>query len=69
VHEEGIENPEADALVSLPLTELVATLFGGRTLAACLEGGAAKVTGRGELYEALADMIEPLTANFPIVTP
>jgi anthranilate synthase/aminodeoxychorismate synthase-like glutamine amidotransferase len=44
-------------------------LFAGIPFAPRVESGDIKIEGDAALYAALIDLIEPLTPNFPIVTP
>ncbi|MDR3510593.1 MAG: alkyl sulfatase dimerization domain-containing protein [Caulobacteraceae bacterium] len=69
VHEEGIEDADAGASVRMPRPLLLMTLLAGLPHAGALESGDIKVDGDASLYGALVDLIEPLTPNFPIVTP
>jgi hypothetical protein len=45
------------------------TLFAGQPAAPLIEGGEIKAEGDASLYAALVGLIEPVTNNFPIVTP
>ena len=49
--------------------DLLMTLFAGIPLSARLESGDIVIEGDASLYPALIDLIEPLTPNFPVVTP
>lgn len=69
VHEEGIEEADAGAHVRLPRPIFLMTLLGGLPYAGALEAGQIEIDGDASLYGALVDLIEPLTPNFPVVTP
>jgi ubiquinone biosynthesis protein UbiJ len=45
------------------------TLFAGQPAAPLIESGEIKAEGDASLYAALVGLIEPVTNNFPIVTP
>jgi alkyl sulfatase BDS1-like metallo-beta-lactamase superfamily hydrolase len=59
----------AGATIHLSRPDLLMTLLAGAPVASALESGAIRIDGDPELYEALIDLIEPITPNFPIVTP
>lgn len=69
VHEEGIEEADAGAHVRMPRPVLLMTLLGGLPYAGALEAGQIQIDGDASLYGALVELIEPLTPNFPVVTP
>jgi alkyl sulfatase BDS1-like metallo-beta-lactamase superfamily hydrolase len=69
VHEHGVRDPAAGATVRMKRATLIATLLGGVPAAGQIDAGEIAVTGDPSLYEALTALIEPITPNFPIVTP
>jgi alkyl sulfatase BDS1-like metallo-beta-lactamase superfamily hydrolase len=69
VHELGVKESGAGATVRMKRPELLMTLFAGIPLAARVESGDIVIEGDAGLYAALIDLIEPLTPNFPVVTP
>ena len=69
IHEAGIQDPAAGATLRLSRPDLLMTLLAGAPLTAALDSGAISIEGDRSLYPALIDLIEPLTPNFPIVTP
>ena len=69
VHEAGITDPAAEATVRLKRPEFLMTLLTGAPVAPLVASGAIAIEGDASLYEALTGLIEPLTPNFPIVTP
>jgi alkyl sulfatase BDS1-like metallo-beta-lactamase superfamily hydrolase len=69
IHEAGISDSKADATVRLKRPDLLLTLLAGTPPRPLIDAGQISVTGDPTLYEALTDMIEPVVANFPIVTP
>jgi alkyl sulfatase BDS1-like metallo-beta-lactamase superfamily hydrolase len=69
IHEAGITDSSAGATVRLKRPDLLLTLLAGTPPKPLIDSGQISVTGDPSLYEALADMIEPVVANFPIVTP
>jgi alkyl sulfatase BDS1-like metallo-beta-lactamase superfamily hydrolase len=69
VHEAGVSDPAAGVTARLSRPELLMTLLGGVNAAERIAAGAIVIEGEAGLYEAFVDLIEPLTPNFPIVTP
>lgn len=69
VHEAEVVDSAADATVRLTRPNLLLTLHAGQPAGPLIASGEIKVEGDTALYEALAGMIEPVVANFPIVTP
>jgi alkyl sulfatase BDS1-like metallo-beta-lactamase superfamily hydrolase len=69
VHEAGVRDEGAGASVRMTRPDLLMTLFAGVPYEARVEAGAMAIDGDASLYAALVDLIEPLTPNFPIVTP
>ncbi|MEI9985819.1 MAG: alkyl sulfatase dimerization domain-containing protein [Aliidongia sp.] len=69
IHEAGVQDETAGATVRMKRPELLMTLFAGVPLSARLASGDIVIDGDAGLYAALIDLIEPLTPNFPVVTP
>jgi alkyl sulfatase BDS1-like metallo-beta-lactamase superfamily hydrolase len=69
IHEEGIEEPEAELTLALPRPAFLGGLLLGVSLEPLLASGAATAKGDPDLFARLAAAIEPLKPNFPIVTP
>jgi alkyl sulfatase BDS1-like metallo-beta-lactamase superfamily hydrolase len=69
VHEHGVSDAKAGATVRLKRPDLLMTLFAGVPHEPRVESGDIAIEGDAALYGALVDLIEPLTPNFPIVTP
>jgi alkyl sulfatase BDS1-like metallo-beta-lactamase superfamily hydrolase len=69
VHEHGVSDAKAGATVRMKRPDLLMTLFGGIPHGPRVESGDILIEGDKALYGALVDLIEPLTPNFPIVTP
>lgn len=69
VHEAGVSDPRAGATVTTTRPELLLTLLAGSPAGPRIAADHIKVEGDAALYVALAEMIEPLVPNFPIVTP
>jgi alkyl sulfatase BDS1-like metallo-beta-lactamase superfamily hydrolase len=69
VHELGVAEADAGATVRMKRPDLLMTLFAGIPFAARVESGDIVIEGDASLYAALVDLIEPLTPNFPVVTP
>jgi alkyl sulfatase BDS1-like metallo-beta-lactamase superfamily hydrolase len=69
IHEAGIVDPAAGATVKMKRPDLLMTLLAGIPVGPRIESGDVVVAGDARLYDALVGMIEPLTPNFPIVTP
>jgi alkyl sulfatase BDS1-like metallo-beta-lactamase superfamily hydrolase len=69
IHEAGVSDARAGATVRMKRPELLMTLLGGIPPAGRIASGDIAVDGDGSLYEALTALIEPITANFPVVTP
>ncbi len=69
VHEAGVVDPGADATVRLRREDLLLTLLAGFPAAPRVAAGTIVIQGAPELYDALIGSIDPITANFPIVTP
>jgi alkyl sulfatase BDS1-like metallo-beta-lactamase superfamily hydrolase len=69
VHELGVSEAGAGATVRMKRPELLMTLFAGVPFAGRVESGDIAIEGDAGLYAALVDLIEPLTPNFPVVTP
>ena len=69
VHEQGVSDPKAELSLKMKRPDLLMSLFAGMPLAPRIESGDVKAVGDVSLYAALVEMIEPLSLNFPIVTP
>jgi alkyl sulfatase BDS1-like metallo-beta-lactamase superfamily hydrolase len=69
IHEEGIHDEAAGAHVRMARPVLLMSLFAGAPVAGLLQSSAIAVDGDAGLYGALVELIEPLTPNFPVVTP
>jgi alkyl sulfatase BDS1-like metallo-beta-lactamase superfamily hydrolase len=69
VHEEGGAAPLAGVTIRMSKPDLLLSLFAGLPIATRISTGDMSATGNVALYESLAAAIEPLTPNFPIVTP
>ncbi len=69
IHEAGVSDADAGATVRMKRPELLMTLLAGIPPAARIASGDIAVDGDASLYEALTGVIEPITANFPVVTP
>ncbi len=69
VHEAGVVDPAGDATVRLKRPSLLMTLLAGVPAAGQIASGDIVITGDAALYEALVGLIEPIAANFPVVTP
>ena len=69
IHESGIVDPTAGASLRMKRPDLLMTLLAGIPVAARIESGDVRIDGDASLYDALVGLIEPLTPNFPIVTP
>jgi alkyl sulfatase BDS1-like metallo-beta-lactamase superfamily hydrolase len=69
VHEMGVSDAAAGATARMKRPELLMTLFAGVPAETRIASGDIVVEGDAALYAALVDLIEPLTPNFPIVTP
>jgi alkyl sulfatase BDS1-like metallo-beta-lactamase superfamily hydrolase len=69
IHEQGVQDPTAGLTVRMARPDLLMTLFIGLPFAARVESGDIATQGDASLYQALIDLIEPLTPNFPVVTP
>ena len=69
VHELGVAEADAGATVRMKRPDLLMTLLAGIPFAARVESGDIVIEGDPGLYAALVDLIEPLTPNFPVVTP
>jgi alkyl sulfatase BDS1-like metallo-beta-lactamase superfamily hydrolase len=69
IHEAGVSDADAGATARMKRPELLTTLLGGVPAVDRIASGDIAVDGDASLYEALTGLIEPVTANFPIVTP
>lgn len=69
IHEAGVSDPDAGATARMKRPDLLLTLLAGMPAAARVASGDIVIEGDAALYDALTGLIEPLTPNFPIVTP
>jgi alkyl sulfatase BDS1-like metallo-beta-lactamase superfamily hydrolase len=69
IHEAGVRDPDAGATARMKRPDLLLTLLAGMPAAARVATGDIVIEGDAALYDALTGLIEPLTPNFPIVTP
>jgi alkyl sulfatase BDS1-like metallo-beta-lactamase superfamily hydrolase len=69
VHEHGVSDGDAGASLAMSRPAFLMALFMGQPLERAISAGEITVEGEPALFQALVDLIEPLTANFPIVTP
>jgi alkyl sulfatase BDS1-like metallo-beta-lactamase superfamily hydrolase len=68
IHEQGVTDPAA-ATVRMRRLDMLMTLFAGVPVSVRTASGAIVSEGDATLYGALAEMIDPIDTNFPIVTP
>jgi alkyl sulfatase BDS1-like metallo-beta-lactamase superfamily hydrolase len=69
IHEQGVRDPDAGLTLRMKRPDLLMTLFVGMPFASRIESGDIVAEGDVGLYAALIGLIEPLTPNFPVVTP
>jgi alkyl sulfatase BDS1-like metallo-beta-lactamase superfamily hydrolase len=69
VHEHAVHDAGAGAALRMTRPVLLKTLLGGEGITPYIESGEITANGDASLYAALVALIEPLNANFPIVTP
>jgi alkyl sulfatase BDS1-like metallo-beta-lactamase superfamily hydrolase len=69
VHEVGVRDVDAGATVRMTWSDLLMTLLEGAPVGPRVAAGDIAIEGDASLYLELASLIEPLTANFAIVTP
>ena len=69
VHEAGVRDTAAGATVRMTWPDLLLTLLEGAAIDPLVNTGAIATEGDASLYPALTALIEPLTANFAVVTP
>jgi alkyl sulfatase BDS1-like metallo-beta-lactamase superfamily hydrolase len=69
IHEAGVEDPKADATVTMKRSDMLETLLAGVPLTLKQATGAIKSTGRSDAYGELVGLIDPVQPNFNIVTP
>jgi alkyl sulfatase BDS1-like metallo-beta-lactamase superfamily hydrolase len=69
IHEAGVVDTGVGATVRLERRDLLATLLGGAPAAPRIASGDIVIEGDPTLYDALVALIDPIAANFPIVTP
>jgi alkyl sulfatase BDS1-like metallo-beta-lactamase superfamily hydrolase len=69
VHEAGVRDSTAGATVRMTWRHLLLTLLEGAAVDPLLNTGEIAIEGDASLYAALTALIDPLTANFAVVTP
>lgn len=69
IHELGVRDPNPGATLRMTRPDLLMSLFMKMPLDPRIQSGDVAVEGDASLYAALVDLIEPVVANFPIVTP
>jgi alkyl sulfatase BDS1-like metallo-beta-lactamase superfamily hydrolase len=69
VHEAGLTAEKADATVTMNRTDLTETLLVAVPVGLKTATGAIAVEGDGNAYAELVALIDPVDANFPVVTP
>lgn len=69
VHEQNVSDPAADATVTLQRADMLQTLLAGIPVLVKTASGAIKEEGATGAYADLVSLIDPVDANFPIVTP
>ncbi len=69
IHEAGVDDGDAQAVVTMSRLELLMTLLAGVPVAGRVAEGAIQVEGEVAAYEALAASIAPPNPNFNVVTP
>jgi len=69
IHEAGVRDDKADATVTMKRSDMLETLLAGVPVTLKTTTGAIKATGNASAYSELVGMIDPVTSNFPVVTP
>jgi len=69
VHEQGFSDPKAGATVRMSRPDLLMTVFAKVPIGLKVAKGDIQIEGDKGIYESLVDLIEPVDANFPVVTP
>lgn len=69
VHEQGVRDDNAIATVTMQRADFLQTLLAGIPVLPKTATGAISSEGDGNAYADLAGLIDPVDANFPIVTP
>ena len=69
IHEAGVADDRADATVTLKRDDLLQTMFAGVPVGLKTTTGAIAVDGKSDAYAELVSFIDPVDANFPVVTP
>jgi alkyl sulfatase BDS1-like metallo-beta-lactamase superfamily hydrolase len=69
IHEQNVRDPEVGGTVRLSFQDLLMTLFAKLPIGIKVASGDIVMDGDRGLYKALNDLIEPVDANFPVVTP
>jgi alkyl sulfatase BDS1-like metallo-beta-lactamase superfamily hydrolase len=68
IHETGVSDAKADATVKMTRADLLQTLLAAVPVVMKTATGAIKVEGKSDAYAELVSLIDPVDANFPIVT-
>jgi alkyl sulfatase BDS1-like metallo-beta-lactamase superfamily hydrolase len=69
VHEQEVVDATADATVTAQRADILQTLLAGIPVLVKTASGAIKIEGDANAYSELVGLIDPVDANFPIVTP
>jgi alkyl sulfatase BDS1-like metallo-beta-lactamase superfamily hydrolase len=69
IHEARIFDDRADATVTMKRDDMLQTMFAGVPVGLKTTIGAIKVDGNGASYGELVGLIDPVNANFNVVTP
>jgi alkyl sulfatase BDS1-like metallo-beta-lactamase superfamily hydrolase len=69
VHEQNVRSDAANATVTLKRVDLLQTLLAGIPVMVKTASGAITAEGDANAYAELVSLIDPVDANFPIVTP
>jgi alkyl sulfatase BDS1-like metallo-beta-lactamase superfamily hydrolase len=69
IHEQDVDALPTATTVTMSRPDFAACLFSGASIDERVASGAIKIDGDGRALHKLVDLIEPLVANFPIVTP
>jgi alkyl sulfatase BDS1-like metallo-beta-lactamase superfamily hydrolase len=69
IHEQDVQDPAADATLTMKRADLLQTLFFGVPLTPKTLTGEIAVKGKADAYPALVALIDPLDVNFNVVEP
>lgn len=69
IHEQDITDDKADATVTLQRQDFIKTLLAAIPVSVMTLSGAIKIDGDRDAYAGLTSLIDPVDANFPLVTP